>query len=611
MRVVHVVRQFYPGVGGLENFVLSLAKQQRLEGVNAEVVTLDRLYSKPSVRLPRHDSVDGVPVRRIAFSGSPRYPIAPEVLSCIEPFDIVHVHGVDFFCDFLAATRVLHRKPLVLSTHGGFFHTKFAGSLKPMLFHTVTRFSLRQYRRILACSANDEVIFRPVAGRRLLRIDNGVDTNKFAGLASHRCVPTLVYFGRFSANKGLDRLVDAFDVLCDEIPKARLHIMGRDWDDVLPALRERIRAARHGTAVTIHEEPSDDDIRRVIAASSFFVSASQYEGFGLTLVEALAAGLLPIVSTIPSFASILGGSRTGLPVQFDDAESAGREMASFIRESKKGYSARRTEAMQLSSRYSWPKVARRFVREYQNLIGQREREIFGVRIHSMSRSRAVSKIDRAFTAGQQLNVSFANAHTLNLASTDDRFRAALHNFFVLNDGLGVDIASRYKYGRPFAANLNGTDFIPDFLESTRHRLRIYLVGTSDSAVTKAAERLRVRYRRHIVVGQRNGFFAGPEDIEETCRNIQAARADCVLVGMGNPKQELWIEEFGGKTGARLLFGVGALFDFEAGSVRRAPKWIRGLRCEWLYRLLQEPNRLARRYVVGNFGFLFKVLIEAR
>ena len=611
MRVVHVVRQFNPGIGGLENFVLSLAKQQRMEGVNAEVVTLDRLFSKPSTRLLRHDSVEGVPVHRIGFFGSSRYPIAPEVLSCIEPFDIVHVHGVDYFCDFLAATRLLHRKPLVLSTHGGFFHTKFAGFLKPVFFHIVTRASLRQYRRVFACSANDEAIFRRVAKRRLRRIDNGVDTSKFAGAASRKFVPTLVYFGRFSSNKGLDRLVDAFVILRDAIPRARLHIMGHDWDDLLPSLKERIGAARHGTAITLHENPTDDDIRRVIASSSFFVSASQYEGFGLTLVEALAAGLLPMVSSIPSFASILGGSETGAPIKFEDAEAAGKEMATFLTESAKGYGARRSKAMQLSARYAWPKVARGFVREYEHILGWREREICGVRIRPLTRTRALSEIERALTSGQRLNVSFANAHTLNIASANDQFRAALQSFLVLNDGVGVDIASRYKFGHPFAANLNGTDFVPDFLASTRHRLRIYLVGTSDVAVNKAAERLRARYPRHVLVGCRNGFFADPADAEESCRQIRAARADCVLVGMGNPLQELWIDQFGAKTGARLLFGVGALFDFEAGSVRRAPSWVRQLRCEWIYRLLQEPRRLARRYVIGNLGFLFRVLAEAR
>lgn len=375
MHVAHVVRQFYPGVGGLENFVLALAKQQRFEGVNAEIVTLDRLFTNLGAKLPHYDTVEGVPVRRVGFSGSTRYPIAPEVLSCIKPFDIVHVHGVDFFCDYLAATQLLHRKPLVLSTHGGFFHTNYARFLKAAFFHTVTRASLLLYGRIVACSANDEVIFRKVAGRRFLRIDNGVDTVKFADLASRNVIPSLVYFGRFSSNKGLNRLIDSFDAMCDEIPKARLHLMGRDWDDLLPALNERIAAARHAAAITVHVDPSDDDIRRVIAKSSFFASASEYEGFGLTLVEALAAGLLPIVSPIPSFASVLGDSGTGRAIQFDDIENAGRDMASFVREAAKGYGARRAQAMQLASRYSWPKVARRFVREYEHLLGLRERDL--------------------------------------------------------------------------------------------------------------------------------------------------------------------------------------------------------------------------------------------
>jgi alpha-1,3-mannosyltransferase len=605
VRVAHVVSQFHPAKGELATSILALVKQQRLECINAEVVTLNRVATNSRIHLRQYDSVEGVPVRRIAFSGSSRYPIAPGILPCLEPFDIVHVHGVGFFCDYLAATRLLHRKPLVLSASGG----AFTGLLGRAHLRIVTRIALRRYARVFACGANDEAVFRKLARRRLLRIEGGVDTDKFAGLASRKFVLTLVYFGSFATNERLDRLIDAFDALGDEIPKARLHLMGRDRDGLLPALKGRIAASRHGSAISVHEDPSNDDIKRVVARSSFFVSASQDEGCGLTLVEALSAGLLPIVSPIPAFADILGGSETGIPVQFDDAESAGHEMAAFLREAAKGYVTRRTKAMQLVTSYSWPNVARRFVREYEHILGWRERVIFGVRIRPMGRRPALAEVDRAFAAGQQLKVSFANSHTLNLANSNDRFRAVLQNFLVLNDGLGVDIASRYKFGRPFTANLNGTDFIPDYLASTRHCLRIYLIGTSDTAINRAAERLRNRYPRHAVVGQRNGFFIGPDDVEDTCQNIRAARADCVLVGMGNPLQELWIDEFGAKTGAKVLFGVGALFDFEAGNVRRAPEWIRCLRCEWVYRLLQEPRRLAQRYLVGNFQFLSRVLVD--
>jgi alpha-1,3-mannosyltransferase len=239
------------------------------------------------------------------------------------------------------------------------------------------------------------------------------------------------------------------------------------------------------------------------------------------------------------------------------------------------------------------------------------RTILGVTIRVFDREEAIASIDQALASAERLNVCFANAQTLNIAYANARFSSALQRFLVLNDGLGVDIASRVKFGRPFAENLNGTDFVPDFLGMTQHRLRVYLVGTTDAAVKQAAHKFRARYPRHTIVGWRNGFFTGLQDIDETCRNIRAARADCVLVGMGNPHQELWIDEHGHKTGASLLLGVGALFDFQAGVVRRAPQWIRSLRCEWVYRLLQEPRRLAHRYLVGNFLLLGRVLADVR
>ena len=89
--------------------------------------------------------------------------------------------------------------------------------------------------------------------------------------------------------------------------------------------------------------------------------------------------------------------------------------------------------------------------------------------------------------------------------------------------------------------------------------------------------------------------------------IKASNADIVLVGMGNPQQELWLASNLGATGARLGFAVGALFAFVTGDARRAPAWMRSMRVEWLHRLTQEPLRLARRYVVGNPLFILRIL----
>ena len=238
-----------------------------------------------------------------------------------------------------------------------------------------------------------------------------------------------------------------------------------------------------------------------------------------------------------------------------------------------------------------------------------ERTILGVAIKNLYQGEAIALIDKASAQGEAVNVAFANASSLNIAYRNDRFRSALGRFVVLNDGLGADIASRIKYGEPFRENLNGTDFVPDFLDRTNQRLRLFLVGTTDETVIRAAQKLHATYPQHTIVGWRNGFFEDERDIRQTCAEIRAAEADCVLVGMGNPQQELWIDEYADQTGARLFFAVGALLDFQAGRVPRAPAWVRRMRCEWIYRLSQEPVRLARRYLVGNFVFLSRVLLS--
>jgi len=124
MRITHVVRQFHPAIGGMENVVENLASAQRAKGHQVRIVTLDRVFNaaKPH-RLPAHEWFNGFEIVRVPYFGSKRYPIALSALRHVRDADIVHVHGVDFFLDYLAWTAPFHRRKLVVSTHGGFFHT--------------------------------------------------------------------------------------------------------------------------------------------------------------------------------------------------------------------------------------------------------------------------------------------------------------------------------------------------------------------------------------------------------------------------------------------------------------------------------------------------------
>jgi alpha-1,3-mannosyltransferase len=135
-----------------------------------------------------------------------------------------------------------------------------------------------------------------------------------------------------------------------------------------------------------------------------------------------------------------------------------------------------------------------------------------------------------------------------------------------------------------------------------------LLGSKPHVVQRAAAVLSKRYPQHLVVGQRDGYFDEGMS-EDIAGEIRRSAADVVLVAMGNPKQEIWLARHLEATGCKLGFAVGALFDFMAMEVRRAPAWVQTCRLEWLYRLCQEPARLWTRYIVGNPKFLTHVLFQ--
>lgn len=200
-------------------------------------------------------------------------------------------------------------------------------------------------------------------------------------------------------------------------------------------------------------------------------------------------------------------------------------------------------------------------------------------------------------------VHFLNAHCANVARRDAEYRATLESAdFLLPDGIGIDLAARMA-GKGFVDNLNGTDFTPALLRAAAARgLSVFLFGGAPGTAKAAAQALSRRIPGLMIAGTRDGF-AGARDDAAAIDAINGSGADIVLVAMGVPRQDNWIARHSHRLGARLALGVGALFDFLAGHVRRAPAVVRKARLEWTWRLAMEPRRLAGRYIVGNLTFL--------
>lgn len=373
MKVVHVVRQFHPSIGGMEEVVLNIARQHRaVADDDVRVVTLDRLFTAPATTLAREAHYEDLPVTRIPYRGSTRYPLAPSVLATLGAADLVHVHGIDFFYDFLAVSRPLHGKPMVVSTHGGFFHTGYASRLKKVWFNTLTRASALAYRRVIATSENDGDMFsRVVAPARLRVIENGVDVGKYAGQGAQVPGRTLIYFGRWSVNKGLMETLDLLKALIALDPAWRLIVAGREYDFSEADIRAAIATRGLAAHVDLHVSPSQEQLRLLMRQAQLFVCLSRHEGFGIAAVEAMSAGLIPVLSDIPPFARLSGESGQGILVDRDDPIGAAVRVERLALELERDFGRRREAAMAYVERYDWRHVVGRYLDEYRSALGQR------------------------------------------------------------------------------------------------------------------------------------------------------------------------------------------------------------------------------------------------
>ena len=368
--IVHVVRQYAPGIGGLEEFVASLAAQQLSAFAKVRVVTCDRVFSNPEKQLLSRETMDGIEVDRVSFLGSSRYPIMPGLWRAIRSADIVHVHGIDFAFDALAATRFLHKKPLFVTTHGGFFHTQAYATLKKVWFRTLTRMSAAGYQAVVCCSESDRETFSRIAGNRVRLIFNGVDIEKFAGAASKTLTKQAVTIGRFSSNKRLDLLLDMFAKLVGQDPEWKLEIFGVPFDISVEDLKGLIAERDLTNAVTLNVGLPVGDIRQALAQSSFFLSASAYEGFGLALIEAMSAGLIPLVQPNQAYRAFAEDHGNLNLCDFADAAAAASQLQSLHARVRESLAEHQDVVMKTVQAYSWAHTAKTYSDLYESCLSR-------------------------------------------------------------------------------------------------------------------------------------------------------------------------------------------------------------------------------------------------
>ena len=361
LKVLHVVRQFAPAIGGLESYVMSMATHQKAMGYDIEVLTLNRVFHGDGVELPAHETVDGVKVRRVGFWGQRRFFIPKISPFYFTKFDIVHVHNTDVFYDYVALISMLTRTPAVATTHGGFFHTNDFSLVKKIYFNVITRFSSFWYKAIFAISGNDMAIFKSLNKKVVLQ------PNAVESLGSRLTEGSdFLYIGRLAEHKNVPSVLKVFALLKrNHTFVGKLHIVGPAWDVSIEDLQEKAQDLGIMNDVIFHGAAPRQKMKDVAQECGYFLSASSFEGFGMSMLEAMSVGIIPFVHDNESFRELVTQGQVGLVVDFQKPEDAAASIAIALPAID---AAERQKAQIFAGQFSWTELAAKADATYKAVL---------------------------------------------------------------------------------------------------------------------------------------------------------------------------------------------------------------------------------------------------
>ena len=367
LKILQVSRVYWPNLGGMEKIAQGLAENLVERGHQCDVVTLNRSFEDGS-DFPPYSHHNGVNVYRIPFRGSTRYPIAPKVLRFLNRYDIVHVHGIDFLLDWIVWNRGRHGKPVVLSTHGGFFHTDFFRQAKRLWFHTMTRNTFRGVDRVLASSEHDLEIFQAISDRcELAR--NAVDLTRYRALHNQPVSGRWVCVGRVDVHKGMSALLKTLAVLRDRGVSFSMHVIG---PFVVDGLREQLEAERRQLKledeVVFEGRIEFDRLYELVETAELALFPSEYEAFGISVVEAMGAGVTSVLNDIEPFRHFVEDGVNGFLADYSTAESAADVIEKATRLGKKAKMSLGLKAREKALEYDWAATVQRFESLYWDVL---------------------------------------------------------------------------------------------------------------------------------------------------------------------------------------------------------------------------------------------------
>ena len=238
----------------------------------------------------------------------------------------------------------------------------------------------------------------------------------------------------------------------------------------------------------------------------------------------------------------------------------------------------------------------------------RRSNVLGYPVDQMTLDDCIDFFETVIREKRFCHIVVINAAKVVKAKADEELKAIIHAADLVGaDGVPIVWASRLL-DQPLPGRVNGTDLMHKiFVESSRKGWRLYLLGARQDVIENAVRRINAEMPNIYIVGYRNGYFDSIEEEERVVDSINACKPDVLLLGFGTPMKEKWVKRHQERLRVPVIHGVGGSFDIVGGFTKRAPMWMQRYGLEWLYRLVQEPGRMWKRYLVTNWLFTWLVL----
>ncbi|RPI25719.1 MAG: glycosyltransferase [Acidobacteria bacterium] len=242
-------------------------------------------------------------------------------------------------------------------------------------------------------------------------------------------------------------------------------------------------------------------------------------------------------------------------------------------------------------------------------MNEKMANVLGCPISRLNLDQVVTELENFIKSKKPHYIAVVNVAKIMKMRSDRRLDASVKSAHLIGaDGVPLVWASRLL-GNPLPGRVNGTDLMYRLLETADEKgYRIFFFGAKEKILQAVLSRVRSEYPGVQVAGWQNGYFK-PEDEWNIARKIRTSRADILFIAFGTPKKELWVARYLQAMGVPVVHGVGGSFDVFAGLIPRAPVWMQKAGLEWLFRLLQEPRRMWKRYLVTNSLFIALLVKE--